>query len=556
MATVNLNHVRFWQPPSNPSFHKQRTAPLLEICQRHCTTKPTQPSSAQTNPSVQLQRLGTQDVTLKPRDFEAQAEDEGVGAQGRNHDPTNRDDETDDSLPSIEEILGPLLRKEIAATGCQGTRDRPVILEDVEDGCFVYEDLHPLPSLEHEGLASTPAQDQPHSRRHSLGLSQDQTNPHGDNRTTRSASEEPAPQSLLTTLDEDGGGGSEGNVSDLKRDMQLAFEGQEELLATSPSSPRPRRSAESSHPQIDQDRNQSRSEELRSGSRLYSQDEEQDGPREQQEQEEVAVDDMRHEVVEEELEEGDDGDNNGEREQRGEKRQHQDEGSIAASAIRRAASIVVHRRRGRREPTTCEAAEIPHSVTPSSTTQLEIGDAQSQTGHAHPPTSVNNDHHYTPLTPLTPRSPSDTVESAPVAEYQELPFQGFLKRVTIGDQMTYNLEFSLSHIPEHLNLSLYSEVLSASSRESSTEDALSRRAVTSRKPGKQLTKNQESRLAKIVHEDKTWAEIRRHFPGHTLQSLKENFFTKQGGKPRKRGRKPGVKAGGASIQALPRVVGA
>lgn len=28
---------------------------------------------------------------------------------------------------------------------------------DVEDGCFVYKDLHPLPPLEQEVLASTPA---------------------------------------------------------------------------------------------------------------------------------------------------------------------------------------------------------------------------------------------------------------------------------------------------------------------------------------------------------------------------------------------------------------
>ena len=118
---------------------------------------------------------------------------------------------------------------------------------DVEEGCFVYEDLYPLPPLDHEGLASTPAQDQPHSRRHSLGVSQDQTKPYGDNRTTRSASEESAAESLHTTLDEDDRGESEENVSDLDRDMQLAFEGEEELFATSLSSPRPRRSVESSH---------------------------------------------------------------------------------------------------------------------------------------------------------------------------------------------------------------------------------------------------------------------------------------------------------------------
>ena len=106
--------------------------------------------------------------------------------------------------------------------------------------------------------------------------------------------------------------------------------------------------------------------------------------------------------------------------------------------------------------------------------------------------------------------------------------------------MTYNLEFPLSHIPEHLNLSLHSEVLSTSSRESSAEDAVSHKAVTSRKPGKELTESQEIRLAEMVQQDKTWAEIGRMFPGHTLQSLKENF-KKQGGKPRKRDRKAGVK---------------
>lgn len=80
---------------------------------------------------------------------------------------------------------------------------------DVGEGCFVCEDLHPLPLLDHEGLESTPTQDQPPSRRHSLGVSQDQSKPHGDNRTTRSASEESAAQSLIITLDQDGGGGRE-----------------------------------------------------------------------------------------------------------------------------------------------------------------------------------------------------------------------------------------------------------------------------------------------------------------------------------------------------------
>ncbi|KAF8850006.1 hypothetical protein BDZ45DRAFT_697068 [Acephala macrosclerotiorum] len=182
-----------------------------------------------------------------------------------------------------------------------------------------------------------------------------------------------------------------------------------------------------------------------------------------------------------------------------------------------------------------------HGLAPSSTTQSEMDESPPQADHGHLSTPGDDEHHYPPP---TSRSPSVTVESAPVVEYREWPFQGFLKRITIGNQTIYNLEFALPRIPEHLGLSLHSEILGAGSRESSAEAVVSHKAVASRKPGKELTKEQESLLAKMVHEDETWTEIRRHFPGHTLQSLKENFFTKQGGKPRKRGRKPGVRIRG------------
>lgn len=92
-----------------------------------------------------------------------------------------------------------------------------------------------------------------------------------------------------------------------------------------------------------------------------------------------------------------------------------------------------------------------------------------------------------------------------------------------------------------MSLLLYPKVLSTSFKESLIEAIIFRRAATSCKPSKELTKNQEDLLAKMVHDDKTWTEIGKHFPGYILKLLKENFFTKQGGKPRKRGRKAGVK---------------
>lgn len=42
---------------------------------------------------------------------------------GRNNDPTNRDDETDDNFPSIEELLSQISHKGISTAGCQNPED-------------------------------------------------------------------------------------------------------------------------------------------------------------------------------------------------------------------------------------------------------------------------------------------------------------------------------------------------------------------------------------------------------------------------------------------------
>jgi hypothetical protein len=106
----------------------------------------------------------------------------------------------------------------------------------------------------------------------------------------------------------------------------------------------------------------------------------------------------------------------------------------------------------------------------------------------------------------------------------------------------YSLEFELQSTSKHQHLSLHSEVLGSVSRESPAKATVSHRVISKRKPSKELTEEQERLLAKMVHDDQTWEEIGRNFPGHTLPSLKENFFMKQGGQPRKRGRKAGVRA--------------
>ena len=112
-------------------------------------------------------------------------------------------------------------------------------------------------------------------------------------------------------MDENGRGGSEEKtVSELEKDLLLAFEEQEKpSLAPAPSSPRPHcPSAEPLHPHIDREL-----EDLKRSTPLHSQDQEEE-PQEQQQRQEVVIEATR--------EEEDDGDNE-EREPQREKHQRQ-----------------------------------------------------------------------------------------------------------------------------------------------------------------------------------------------------------------------------------------
>jgi hypothetical protein len=129
---------------------------------------------------------------------------------------------------------------------------------DVEASCYVDKELPPGLEPEQEGLAaSTPIHNHSHSRFHSLRPSHDRIGQYDDGGNAQRTLEEPAPHSLPKLLDKDGGVGNEENVSELERDMLLAFEEQEELSAIASSSPRPPcRYTEQLHPRIDQEHEQ------------------------------------------------------------------------------------------------------------------------------------------------------------------------------------------------------------------------------------------------------------------------------------------------------------
>lgn len=217
--------------------------------------------------------------------------------------------------------------------------------------------------------------------------------------------------------------------------------------------------------------------------------------------------------------------------QRGEKRRHRDAPEEDSSNIRQSEGDEHNtgseedeeprptKRRKRLSASSSLAHTLPleHSATsylrrpcrpraaPSSTAQHKRGKPPPQAARLHL-SAAEDDEHY--CTPPASRSPSATAtpESAPFAEYQEWPFQGFLKRVTIRGQTIYNLEFSLLCNTEYFNLLLYSKVLSSSSKKSA-DITVSYQAITSRKLSKELTEDQERLLAKIVLEDITWKQI-------------------------------------------------
>lgn len=110
---------------------------------------------------------------------------------------------------------------------------------DVEDECYVDDDLCLVSPLEQKGLAFISAPGQPLSRYYLHVSSLDKINQHGDDVTTGGASDEPASHALLTPLDENVGEESD-EASELENDLLLAFEEQgKSSSVAAPSSPRP-----------------------------------------------------------------------------------------------------------------------------------------------------------------------------------------------------------------------------------------------------------------------------------------------------------------------------
>ena len=187
----------------------------------------------------------------------------------------------------------------------------------------------------------------------------------------------------------------------------------------------------------------------------------------------------------------------------------------------------------RRKPRSARAVTPPlhlrRSNTRLSTTRTEIEAAQSQDVDGCSSTFVEEQH----CASRTSRSLSAASEAVPAAEYQEWPFQGFLKRIRIGDDVTFNLEFKLPSISEHLHLPIDSKALDikeAPAKASIHHDAAVHskihQAPSKPKKSKVSWAEDDIKLAQMWHEGRSWEYIFGHLPHRSEGSIRVRCSTK------------------------------
>jgi hypothetical protein len=269
---------------------------------------------------------------------------------------------------------------------------------DSEYGRYVLEH-RPLLALGEDGLDRV-AQDQ-----HLSTEPLDPTNQHNVEDTQHTL-KEPGTDTLPHLFEEGGGQKCGENMSELERGMLLPFQDQEDLSAAAPSS---RYSPELTHEQMCQESDLSGTncgglEEPRNSSRHDTQ----------------AEGGEPQETVAHAVKEVKDGGSKSEQAESVEKRLHQNECN--------GSSISDEDDEEDEEPRPAKRRKRDSQLTRQTPVEVE--------------------HHIS----QTSRSPSATRDPIPVAEYQEWPFQGFLKRTRIGTETTYNLVFKLPCVSKLLQL--------------------------------------------------------------------------------------------------------
>jgi hypothetical protein len=253
---------------------------------------------------------------------------------------------------------------------------------------------------------------------------------------------------------------------------------------------------------------------LRPSSPLCRQDQEE--PQKQEQREEITI-----ELVKEE---GNDG-NNEPREPQGEKQQYQEGNKELNSDNYSDGSDCSYSTSEEDDKDPRPAKRRKHAPSPTTNNTLTPNE----------PTSINNNDQHRP--PQATQSPSAPVESAPVAEYQEWPFQGFLKRTRIRLKTTYNLKFTLLYILNYVHLPIPFEVLSnGSNEETPVEAATFHNAMTyskvhlaasqSRLKRVRWTPEEDAKIVWMREDGCSWEEIHAALPHQTQGTIQVHYSTK------------------------------
>ncbi|KAJ8063448.1 hypothetical protein OCU04_008664 [Sclerotinia nivalis] len=341
-------------------------------------------------------------------------------------------------------------------------------------------------SLSRQDFAYTPSQEQPCYCHGSIQSSQNDIGLYTDDEIVQHRSGTSSHHNLPVPLAADNGESNKGSAFGYEVDMFPVFDEQEELLATSSLSPRLHRSAQPSHPDWEHDQSTSshgRFEELRYGSPLHLQ---------------VGSEFREHQHQQKVTETG----NNG-----------NDDKDLQSAKRRKLPSL---------------PADDACILTPlSSLTQSEVDETQSQGDYGYLPIPME-DNHYSPQ---SSRTPSVIIDPAPIAEYQEWPFKGFLNRTKIGDETTYNLEFQLQHVPKHLHYPVLSEVLNRTSTETLTPyNTLHSKIQPTKLPVKRKRIPWKAKEHKTILRMKkngcSWKEIHNALPHRTPAAIQAQYSTK------------------------------